>query len=50
LEEIKVAVQKYQLQISQFKALKTFISALELNAKINFLVLYVTASSNSWSL
>ena len=47
VEEIKVAVGKDQLKISQFKALKTQISALKLNTKINFLFLCVTASSNS---
>ena len=47
MEEIKIAVGRNQLKISQFKALKTLFSALKFNVKINFLYLGVTASSNS---
>ena len=45
MEEIKVAVGTSLLKISQSKALKTLISGLKSNMKINFLFLDVTASS-----
>lgn len=45
LEEIKLTVTISLLKISQFKALKTLISGLNSNMKINFLFLDVTISS-----
>ena len=44
MEEIKLAVAISLLKISQFKALKTLISALKSDMKINFLFLDVTVS------
>ena len=45
VEELKLAVAVSLLKISQFKALKTLISGLKSDMKINFLFLDVTVSS-----